>query len=181
MADVSMQGELHVEVQEATGLKHNGHHAVIISFLYESFQSQFIDGYGSWKVFHYPRRFKLTGALSKTWWERQRIHISVIHERIFGDDKIVGECFIPISEARSSEILAWFPLIYKGGIRGSVKVRIWAVNVPSPAASATVPLDPVTRSRLLAMKQKDLKNDVDVISRDQTETYIPTLSYEWPK
>jgi len=139
---------LDVQVLEVSGLKHSGGHATEIDLLGELRRSVFIDGGGAWKPIAYSTRFGLhSGNFAD-----HAIRVKVFHERFITEPKQVGECSIPLDLLSSGEVLGWFPLQYKCMPRGAVKVLIKAVNITSPAASATVPLDPSTRRRLLSQR-----------------------------
>ena len=145
-----MHPELEVEVHELRDLKHNGGHQVQVEFLGRTCRSQFIDGYGSFKPIHFFASFPLTEsqAISSDFWNSNSIYITIIHQRTFTDDKIVGDCVVGLRDFRqnrkSSSQGVWVNLRYKGENRGAIKIRISGnKDVPTPAISATV--SPVPR------------------------------------
>jgi hypothetical protein len=131
--------ELRVTVLELRDLKHNGGHSVEVGFQGESSRSPFIDGYGAFKSVQFSNIFPLTNsqALSREFWLKNTLFLTITHQRLISSDKVVGECAIPITQAREAEMVGWFPLRYKGMTRGHVKLEIYTKNVPRPALSAT--------------------------------------------
>lgn len=129
-----------VSVIELRDLKHSGKHSVDLWFFGKRMSSGFIDGYGSFKRIAFVVTFRLCSAktLREDFWAEQYITVTVVHERTFTDDKVVGECKIPILPARTCEVKEWFPLWYNGEKRGAVKVSLKPFNIPVPAASSTV-------------------------------------------
>ena len=157
--------ELAVSVHELSGLKHNGNHSVRITLCSDTRQSSFFDGYGSWKPIEFSAHFSLIAGVSPNWLESLALKLEVIHERILTEDKVVGECVISLGTMRNGPMSGWFPLMYQGSSRGKVKLAIKASHMPSPAASATVPLDSDTRSQILLNRKK----------------HQISVSSEWPK
>lgn len=157
--------ELQVNVHELSGLKHDGHHSVRLTLRTYIRQSAFIDGYGSWKPIEFSTRFKAMPSPSLSDPESRTLLVSVIHQRLIEEDKVVGDCAIPLAPFPSGAISGWFPLVYKGSPRGMVKLSITATTISSPAASATVPIDPEIRKRIL-LERKARKIEV---------------SNDWPK
>ena len=171
--------EIEVEVLELRDLKHNGGHKVEVTFLGKTSRSQFIDGYGSFKPIRFSTSFPLTEtqALSSQFWELNNIYITVIHERLLTEDKIVGDSSVPIKGARDRSTIAghgdWIHLRYKGENRGSVKVRIIPnKDVPTPAISATVTpvsthvIPPIHRVPLVPRAVPRTKSPIDRVSSD---------------
>ena len=156
-----------VSVLELRDLKHSGRHSVILEFRGKVSQSGSIEGFGSFKRVEFSSTFKLPTPLAanQAFWDEHSIRISVLHERFLFDDKVVGECEVPICGARMEEMKDWFPLWYKGGQRGAVKISVLARNVAVPAASATVLPSSERRAEVLA-------------SRDQVP--VLSVSSDWP-
>lgn len=137
--------ELRVTVLELRDLKHNGGHSVEVGFQGQSSRSPFIDGYGAFKSVHFSNIFPLTNsqALSRDFWSNVTLFVTITHQRLIASDKVVGECAIPITQAREADMVGWFALRYKGMTRGHVKLEIYTKNVPRPALSATNSPQPI--------------------------------------
>ena len=170
----SARPALTVVVQEAQELKHDGNHFVEVTFQGRSTQSDFVDGYGSFKSIDYSTRFPISSAdaLSPQFWSSGMLYITVVHERMLTSNKVVGECAIAIGGARTGPINGWYPLRYKGQDRGALRVRISPNNVPSPAASATVP-SPYVQTPPVQQEDVDIQ---EAILRDIRESRISTES-----
>jgi hypothetical protein len=176
-----MNPEIDVEILELRDLKHNGGHRVEVTFLGKTSKSQFIDGYGAFKPVRFFTSFPLTEsqAIGTKFWELNKVYISVIHERMLMEDKLVGECAVSISGARnraSSLHGEWVHLRYKGENRGSIKVRIMAnKDVPTPAISATV--SPVPSMVLL--DRRGHKESEPLVTSSITPS--SKVSSDWPQ
>lgn len=139
-SSTTLSPTLVVTLVEVRGLKHDGSHSVELSLLGHGKKSPFIEGPGNFKSLNYGVSFKLSEekTLSNSFWNSSMLYVTVIHERTFTPDKVVGECWIPISVARSGPSSTWYALRYKGAQRGSIKVSLIPRHVAAPAASATV-------------------------------------------
>jgi hypothetical protein len=178
MRTVQPTPEVRVCVHEIRELKHDGGHSVEVSFLGRSFQSAFIHGNGAWKPINYVCDFPLTfsEAAAEGTWAWGSVHFRIRHERLLTDSKVVGECFVPAAKAKNGAICDWFPIIYKGMHRGSIKVTVQGLNVlPSPA-STTVRLDAAERQRLLRSREPSSSRNA---SREKPSV-LPAVTDNWP-
>ena len=126
-------------ILELRDMKHDGSHSLIVRLGDSERRSDFIDGYGAFKVIKFTTNFPIThsDSLNSSFWSDRLLHVSVTHKRTFFNDKVVGCCAIPIVRARGAEYTAWYSLLHKGSPRGSVKVRIDSKSTTPPAASFT--------------------------------------------
>lgn len=176
---------LQVMIRSLYNLKHDGNHYVRVHLAGRSFKSCFCEGPGSYKPIHFSTEITLSDAeaLEDGTWEWGSIHIRVFHERLFGSDKMVGECFFPLSKVKAGRVSDRVPLLYKGHERGSIEMSIEAHNLPTKAASATSPLDPEYRERLLRIRESSSRSvspKSTISHREHKHHNLPSVSDKWP-
>lgn len=155
-SSTSSSPALVVTLVEVRGLKHDGTHSFELSLLGHGKQSPFTEGPGNFKSLNYSVSFKMSEekTLSNSFWTSSMLYVTVLHQRMFTPDKVVGECSIPISVARSGPSSTWYALRYKGEQRGSIKVSLIPRHIAPPAASATVLPSDSSRVREIFQSRK---------------------------
>lgn len=176
---------LRISIRNLYNLKHDGNHCVRVGYKGKYSESAFREGSGRHKPIHYTTDITLSDveALDDGTWDWGSINVQVIHERLFGSDKMVGECFIPLSRVRSGRVSDLLPLLYKGHERGSIELSVEVDDLPVKPASVTVPLDPGYRERVLRIREsssRSISPKSPKSHRHDKNLHLPSVSDGWP-